>query len=111
MVPAHFPLLGNVAHAYTNLADLSCVIICDQEYPARVAFALVNRVLEEFTSVFPRDQWISCSGRLDFPQLREMLQTYQDPHQADPIMRVQNELENTKIILVGCPRPQPEGRF
>lgn len=76
------------------------MIICDQEYPARVAFALINRVLEEFTATFPRDRWLSCSGKIDFLPLKEMLQKYQDPHEADPIMRVQRELDETKIILV-----------
>lgn len=30
------------------------------------------------------------------------LQKYQDPRQADTIMRVQQELDETKIVLVCC---------
>ena len=93
-------LLGNIAHAYTNLQGLSCVIICDREYPPRVAFALINRVVEEFMAIFPRDVWMVASSKLDFPKLKDMLQRYQDPHAADPIMRVQKELDDTKIVLV-----------
>lgn len=93
-------LLGNIAHAYTNLQGLSCVLISDREYPSRVAFALINRVVEEFTATFPRDVWMVASGKLDFPKLKDMLQKYQDPHAADPIMRVQKELDDTKIVLV-----------
>lgn len=76
------------------------MIICDHEYPARVAFALVNRVLEEFVAAFPRDVWTTTTTKLDFPQLRDMLLRYQNPHEADPIMKVQKELDETKIILV-----------
>lgn len=90
-----------MAHAYTNLSGLSSVIICDKEYPSRVAFALINRILDEFAAAFPRDVWLTTPSRLDFPQLREMLVKYQNPHEADPIMRVQRELDETKVILVG----------
>jgi synaptobrevin family protein YKT6 len=90
----------HVVHAYTNLAGLACVIIGDKEYPPRVAFALINRVLEEFTSAFSRDVWLTTSGKLDYPQLKDMLAKYQNPHEADPIMRVQKELDETKIVLV-----------
>lgn len=92
--------VDNVAHAYTNLSGLSSVIICDKEYPSRVAFALINRILDEFAATFPRDVWLTTPSRLDFPQLREMLIKYQNPHEADPIMRVQRELDETKVILV-----------
>ena len=65
-----------------------------------MAFALINRVLEEFVAAFPRDIWLTTSSQLQFLQLKEMLIKYQNPHEADPIMRVQRELDETKIILV-----------
>lgn len=34
-----------------------------------------------------------------FPQLKTHLQTIQNPASADPIMKVQQELDETKIIL------------
>lgn len=94
--------IDNVAHAYTNLAGLSCVIITDREYPARVAFALINRVLEEFMAEFPRDIWLTSTVKLSLPKLKDMIVKYQNPHEADPIMRVQKELDETKVILVCC---------
>lgn len=92
-----------MAHAYTNLAGLSCVIITDREYPARVAFALINRVLDEFMAEFPRDIWLTSTVKLNFGKLRDMIVKYQNPHEADPIMRVQKELDDTKVILVPHP--------
>jgi synaptobrevin family protein YKT6 len=91
----------NVAHAFCNLSGLCSVIISDKEYPPRVAFGLINRVLEDFASVYPRDRWLTTSARLPFPKAREMLQKFQDPHEADPIMRVQREIDETKVVLVG----------
>ena len=92
--------LEYIGYVHTNLSGLSCVIVCDREYPQRVAFALINRVLEEFVSQYSRDIWMSTSGLLEFPQLRQMLIKYQNPHEADAIMRVQRELDETKIVLV-----------
>ncbi len=90
---------ANIAHAFTSLAGLACVIICDREYPSRVAFALINRLLDDFTATFSRDTWLATSSKLDYPMLREMLVKYQNPHEADSIMRVQRELDDTKTVL------------
>lgn len=85
---------------YTNLVGLSCVIICDREYPQRVAFALINRVLDDFTANHSREEWMSTDAALSFPEMKRMLEKYQNPHEADPIMRVQKELDETKVVLV-----------
>ncbi|GAA6022581.1 hypothetical protein JCM11491_000691 [Sporobolomyces phaffii] len=99
------------AHVYSRQADhLSGVIITDQEYPVRVAFSLLNKILDEFTTKIPRATWEDKArqGRaqggkvgvlVDYPQLQEYVQKYQDPRQADSIMKVQQELDETKIIL------------
>ena len=36
---------------------------------------------------------------ISFPQLKEYIQKYQDPHAADSIMKIQKELDETKIVL------------
>ena len=89
-----------MAHAYTNLAGLSCIVICDHEYPQRVAFAVINRVLDDFAMAFPRDVWMSASSPLDYPDLRSILVKYQNPQEADNILKIQKELDDTKAILV-----------
>lgn len=33
------------------------------------------------------------------PELKDYIQRYQDPHQADSIMKIQRELDETKIVL------------
>jgi len=89
-----------VAHCYNQggAGNLSAVIITDQEYPVRVAFSLLNKVLDEFSTSVPVDSYSNPSS-ISFPALATYLQKYQDPRQADNIMRVQQELDETKIIL------------
>ncbi|KAG2226559.1 hypothetical protein INT45_005045 [Circinella minor] len=88
---------NNVAHVYGHPQDIWGIIISDKEYPSRVAFSLLNKILDEFLVKFPRDKW--NNPPLNYPELNDYLLKYQDPKQADTIMRVQNELDETTAIL------------
>jgi len=75
------------------------VIITDQEYPVRPAFSLLTKLLDDFTSKVPQSSFDNPTA-ISFPEINTFLQKYQDPRQADTIMKVQQELDETKIILV-----------
>jgi hypothetical protein len=75
------------------------VIITDQEYPVRPAFSLLSKLLDEFTAKIPQSSFSKPSA-ISFPDINNYLQKYQDPRHADNIMRVQQELDETKIVLV-----------
>jgi hypothetical protein len=75
------------------------VIITDQEYPVRPAFSLLTKLLDDFTAKIPQSSF-SNPSQISFPELNTYLQKYQDPRHADNIMRVQQELDETKIVLV-----------
>lgn len=94
-----FKSQANIGHVFTNGQGLSGVVITDKEYPQRVAFVLINRVLEEF-STYSKNEWMSASSVLKCDNLRKYLEQYQNPRDTDAISRVQNELDETKIILV-----------
>ncbi|KAM0749878.1 snare protein YKT6 [Meredithblackwellia eburnea MCA 4105] len=97
------------AHVYSRASDnLAGVIVTDEEYPVRVVYSLLNKILEEFTTKVSKDVWEAkaresrASGKqalVDYPALNEYIVKYQDPKQADTIMKVQQELDETKIIL------------
>ena len=74
------------------------MIVADQEYPVRPAFSVLAKALETFTQKVPQSQWSSPSS-IKFPDIQQYLQQYQDPKHADAIMKVQQELDETKIIL------------
>lgn len=46
-----------------------------------------------------RSAWANSNQALDFPVLKEYLTKYQDPKAADSIMKIQKELDETKIVL------------
>ena len=55
--------------------------------------------MDEFLSRYPRSTWANSSAEVPFPQLKEYIQKYQDPQAADSIMKIQKELDETKIVL------------
>jgi len=94
---------GNyVGHTYTRSEGIACVVITDKEYPVRPAYTLINKILEEYLSLHPKQEWASItatSTSLNYDTLEQYLKKYQDPSQADSIMKVQQELDETKIVL------------
>ena len=87
-------------HAYGSSQGICGLIISDPEYPALVAHQLLSKIVDEFLSSNPRSSFSSPTvTRIAYPQLKEYMVKYQDPNQADSIMKVQRELDETKIVL------------
>lgn len=92
-----------VGHVYTRQdSELSGVIITDKEYPVRPVFTLLNKVLDEFLVQYPNyntESDVSAFEKFENSNLQDYIAKYQDPKNADSIMKVQNELDETKIVL------------
>lgn len=65
----------------------------------RPAFSLLTKLLDDFIAKVPQASF-KTPAAISFPEINTYLQKYQDPRQADAIMKVQQELDETKIILV-----------
>lgn len=94
---------GNyIGHTYTRSEGISGIIITDKDYPVRPAYTLINKILEEYLSLHPKSDWENidkANETLQYGQLEAYLKKYQDPTQADSIMKVQQELDDTKVVL------------
>ncbi|XP_071883281.1 synaptobrevin homolog YKT6 [Anas platyrhynchos] len=89
-----------LCHVYVRSDGLAGVVIADNEYPQRVCFTLLDKVLEEFSRQVSRAEWPTGSpGTIGYAALDGYLSKYQNPRDADPMTRVQAELDETKIIL------------
>jgi len=96
-----------VAHVYNRggAERLAAVLVTDGEYPVRPAFSLLQKVLEDFTASVKQDRYEHLAGKdgkeanIEFSMIKIYLEKYQDPRQADAIMKVQQELDETKIVL------------
>ena len=74
------------------------MLVTDSEYPVRPAYSVLTKTIEQFAAKVPRNLY-SNPPAIDFPDIKVYLQQYQDPTQADTILRVQPELDETKIVL------------
>lgn len=90
---------GHLVHVQVRMSGLAAVAVCDKEYPGRVAFTLLTKVLEEFSEKHAEGAWRGATGEMGFAELSGMVAKYQDPHEADAIMKIQKDLDETKIIL------------
>ena len=110
-----------MVHAFARSDSLVGICLSDHEYPHRVAHTLLTKVMEDFTNQvipsFTRCKYSFCVNiglllqipRHQWPEAKEVdgyngplesyLQKYQNPVEADPMMKVQNELDETKIVL------------
>jgi synaptobrevin family protein YKT6 len=85
-------------HVYGRTEGVCGLIITDQEYPALVAHQLLSKICDEFLSKYPRTAFANATT-LSYPELKDYIVKYQDPQQADSIMKIQKELDETKIVL------------
>lgn len=90
---------GHLVHVQVRASGLAGVAVCDMEYPPRVAFTLLTKIVEDFSTTHTEPTWRSTRTELSFPQLDDAIVKYQNPHEADAIMKIQKDLDETKIIL------------
>lgn len=89
-----------LCHVYVRSDSLAGVVIADSEYPSRVAFTLLEKVLDEFSKQVDRIDWpVGSPATINYTALEGHLSRYQNPREADPMSKVQAELDETKIIL------------
>lgn len=85
---------------YVRNDNLGAVVIADTEYPQRVCFTLLDKVLEEFSRQVDSIDWPSGNpDTINYKALDIHLSKYQNPREADAMTKVQAELDETKIIL------------
>ena len=57
-----------VGHVYARTEGVVDVLISDKDYPLRVAYSVLSKVLDEFLQRYPRSKFKSATS-LDFPEL------------------------------------------
>lgn len=88
-------------HCYVRNDRLAAVCVTDAEYQARVAMSFLTRVLDDFSTKVTTSQWALIRKETDclYAGLPELLAKWQNPRDADPMTRVQEEVEETKIVM------------
>ncbi|KAA0188890.1 hypothetical protein HAZT_HAZT005910 [Hyalella azteca] len=89
-----------MCHVFVRSDGLAGVVVSDHEYQYRVAHTMIDKVLDEFAAKVPSHLWPGThETAIPFTELPALLAKWQNPREADAITRVQEEVEDTKIIL------------
>ena len=86
-------------HVYMRADGLCGCVTCDAEYPPRVAFSILSKVLEEFDAQNPTWKAEKRNEAIVWAPLDATVQRYQDPANADQIMKIQKNLDETRDVL------------
>jgi len=87
-------------HAHARADGLVGIVACDKEYPWRVAFSLIGKMLDEFSTQYPSpDMWTGNPKETPYAAITGHLERYQNPDEADSISKIYKELDETKDIL------------
>jgi synaptobrevin homolog YKT6 len=88
-------------HCYARTEGLAAVII-SKNYPQLTAHSILSKILDEFLTDdrrTPDQKRNPKDNDATFAALKDYLQRYQDPAQASSITAIQQQLDETKIIL------------
>ena len=93
--------IGN-CYCWTTKDGLSATAITDLEYPERAAFILLNTLIMDFRENFPDPAMYenyTTDANLKYESLSIFLKKWQDPTEADKLMKIEKELLEVKEII------------
>lgn len=72
---------------YINKDNLAGMVITDEEYPERMSFMIISKILKEFSEKHSKERIseISKDEELAFPQMAEYIKLYQNPQEVDKL--------------------------
>lgn len=87
-------------HCYARSEGIAGVII-SKDYPSLTAHAVLSKVVDEFLNQYPKpaDLKATKDNEVAFAPLKKHLETAQDPAQVSSITAIQQQLDETKIVL------------
>jgi len=93
---------GHVCHLLIYPNGLGAAVVTDEEYPVRVAFSFILKTLADYQAAVPADAWaaVQADTTRSLPEVEALIVKYQDPHEADALMRTQRELEDVRETMI-----------
>lgn len=91
---------GHVVHTWCLTTGLSGCVVCDKEYPSRVAFSLIRKMMDAFGQAYPAEQWKQMGeNAVQFEPMTEAIVSYQDPQNVDKLTKIQQQLDETTAVM------------
>ena len=92
-----------ICYAMSTSDKIGATIICDEEYPKRVAFEFLLTIIDNF-KIFLKEKKIDLNlytvdTDVKYSFIKNEIEEWQDPSKKDSIMKLQDELNNTMDIM------------
>jgi len=80
---------------------LSVVIIADEEYPSKVIMQICREMQALFFQKHTEEELKAIGKDIDWPmpELNDKIKKYQDPKEADKLLKLQSNLEEVTTIM------------
>ena len=92
-----------LCYCWTTKDGLSATAITDNQYPEKAAFILLNNLIMDFREYFASDPRVyenaTSDAKLKYENLELFLKKWQDPHEADKLLKIEKELHEVKEII------------
>ena len=84
-------------HCWVTKDGIAATAMTDNEYPERSAYTMLNKLIMDFRDEFQAsgqlDEDPKSGKMLQFDKLEVYLRDWQDPHEADKLLKIEKELE------------------
>eukprot|EP00914_Ancora_sagittata_P034332 GHVO01069361.1.p1 GENE.GHVO01069361.1~~GHVO01069361.1.p1 ORF type:complete len:200 (+),score=29.98 GHVO01069361.1:18-617(+) len=90
-----------LCHAYTHSSGLAATVLCDGEYPSRVAFTLMAKALRGFYEMYSHEWSLQAEdAQYSYPGGVEMFEQFKDPLEADKVLKIQKDLDEVRDVML-----------
>lgn len=85
----------------SNRSGLVAIAVMDKEYPSRSAFCVLGKMCDDYVDKVVGEGWrvVTEDDQRGDALLATAIARYQDPMEADKILKIQRELDETKVVL------------
>jgi len=89
------------SYVYIDQQKLAIVIIFDHEYPQKVLLSMGEEINQEFYNTFSNEKIknMKKDEHISMPKLEIIIKKYQDPKEADKLLKIKTELEFINEIM------------
>jgi len=90
-----------IIFAHINESNIATVVVCDKEYPENAAVKILLEMQKKFLELYQPSLLENYTGdqEMKFPELGVMITKYQDPKEADKLMKIESELAEIQKML------------
>mmetsp|Transcript_4277 Transcript_4277/g.8475 ORF Transcript_4277/g.8475 Transcript_4277/m.8475 type:complete len:202 (-) Transcript_4277:273-878(-) len=88
-----------VCHVHVRSNNIVGLVVADEEYPVRVAFSMITDIVNKYIQAVPKWQEIKTDQNAEPEFMKEALEKYQNPKEADKVLKIQQTVDEIKSIM------------